>query len=188
MSAGDPIDPSSLTHAELAQALRELKLGVNASDLHGSLSGYLCAGGSAGPEDWIDALQLGFDEPGLARDGTLGRLYRECRAQFAEEPASVDPLLPSATVGLPSRAGALIEWCRGFLGGVGLSGALAPAPLSAEAREILDDLGVIAASHLRYADTREDERALTEVLDFVRTGAAMLHRELSRRARSRALH
>lgn len=179
---------SSLTHAELADALRKLRLGVNASDLHGSLSGYLCAGGEAGADDWVGALQLGFDEPELARDLTLERLYRECRAQFAEAPASVDPLLPAAKSGLERRADALIEWCRGFLGGVGLSGAAARAELSADAREILADLGMIAASSLEYDDARDDERALADVLVFVRTGAAVLHRELTQRSRPRALH
>ncbi|MFC4821025.1 UPF0149 family protein [Dokdonella ginsengisoli] len=182
------MDPTSLTHAELTDALRALRLGVDASDLHGSLSGYLCAGGEAGSDDWTEALQLGFDEPELARNRTLERLYRECRAQFAEQPASVDPLLPATAAGLPRRADALIEWCRGFLGGVGLSGATSRTDLSADAREILADLGMIAASSLQYADARDDERALDEVLVFVRAGAAMLHRELSQRARARALH
>lgn len=188
MTSIESVDPSGLSHAELEQALRALRLGVNASDLHGSLSGYLCAGGEAGAEDWVDALQLGFDEPQLARSPVLERLYRECRAQFAEAPASVDPLLPEPSASLRQRADALIEWCRGFLGGIGLSGATAGEPLSADAREILDDLGMIAASNLQYADSRDDERALDEVLGFVRAGAAMLHRELKRRARTRAVH
>ena len=36
-----------LSHSELAHALRSLPLGVTASDLHGSLTGYLCAGADA---------------------------------------------------------------------------------------------------------------------------------------------
>ena len=36
-----------LTHAELAQAIQSLRLGTDASDLHGSLTGFLCAGGRA---------------------------------------------------------------------------------------------------------------------------------------------
>lgn len=180
------MDPTSPTHAELTEALRALRLGVDASDLHGSLSGYLCAGGDAGSDDWTEALQLGFDEPDLARNPILQRLYRQCRAQFAEEPASVDPLLPAEAAGVPRRADALIEWCRGFLGGVGLSGATSRTDLSADAREILADLGMIAASSLEYADARDDERALEEVLVFVRAGSAMLYREL--KPRPHALH
>lgn len=181
------MDPDNLTHAELTAVLRTLRLGVDASDLHGSLSGWLCGGGSAAGH-WLEALQLDFDEPAAAQDRTLEKLYRECRAQFAATPASVDPLLPAAPAALPQRADALVEWCRGFLGGVGLSGAMARPQSSEEAREILDDLGVVAASKLEYAGTRDDQRALDEVLAFVRTAVAMLHAELNRRTSARALH
>ncbi len=176
------MEPTCLTHIELADTLRTLVPGVDASDLHGSLSGYLCGGGDAGADDWLDALQIDTDSAESARHRILQRLYRECRAQFAAVPASVDPLLPSPAAGPRRRGDALVEWCRGFLGGVGLSAAMARTGLSAEAREILDDFGTIAASRLEYAEARDDEQALDEVLAFVRTGAAMLHRELSRRA------
>ena len=55
-----------LSHSELAHALRSLALAVTASDLHGSLTGYLCAGADAGPDDWLDALELGFEAAGEA--------------------------------------------------------------------------------------------------------------------------
>ena len=64
-----------LSHSELAHALRSLPLGVTASDLHGSLTGYLCAGADAGPDDWLDALELGFGESGLAGNAALRRLH-----------------------------------------------------------------------------------------------------------------
>lgn len=174
------MDPTCLTHIELAEALRTLLPGVDASDLHGSLSGYLCGGGTAGADDWLDALQIDAEGAPSAH-GTLQRLYRECRAQFAAMPASVDPLLPPRPAGPRRRGDALVEWCRGFLGGIGLSAAAARGGLSAEAREILDDFGTIAASRFEYAEARGDEQALDEVLAFVRTGAAMLHRDLGRR-------
>lgn len=181
------MDPTCLTHAELADALRALRLGVDASDLHGSLSGLLC-GSTSTPSHWLEALQLDVDDPAVVQDRTLERLHRECRAQFAAAPASVDPLLPAPSAALPQRADALVEWCRGFLGGIGLSGAITRAPLSEEARGILDDLGMIAASKLEYAGTREDQRAFEEVLDFVRAAVAVLHADLNRRAPARALH
>ncbi|GAA0716129.1 UPF0149 family protein [Dokdonella soli] len=173
-----------LTHAELAKALDRLRLGVNASDLHGSLTGYLCAGAQTDADGWLDALQLDFDDPGLARNEILQRLYRSCLAQFGATPASVDPLLPASSAPLACRADALVEWCRGFLGGFGLAGAAARAGLTADATEILADLGTIAASRFDYADTAGDEQALADVLDFVRTGAALLHRDVRRAARA----
>jgi uncharacterized protein YgfB (UPF0149 family) len=139
---------SPLTHARLASALQTLRLGMGASDLHGSLTGYLCAGGSAG----------------------------------------VEPLLPAPDEPVERRAEALVEWCRGFLGGVGLSGT-PTAALSADANEVLADLGRIAASRFDYDDAEEDETALSEVLEFVRVGVLLLRTELTRpRAARRSVH
>jgi uncharacterized protein YgfB (UPF0149 family) len=72
------------------------------------------------------------------------------------------------------RAEALLGWCRGFLGGFGLSAGAEPA-LSPEAAEALEDLAKIAASRLSYDDPEGDEAALTEVAEFVRVAALLLH-------------
>jgi len=178
---------SRLQHAELTHAVRSLRLGVDASDLHGSLSGYFCGGGQPGESDWLGALEidLGTDLAAIAQSVQLRRLYRQCRAQFEESPASIEPLLPEAP--LAQRATALIEWCRGFLGGFGLSGASLHTNLSAEAREILTDIGTIANGNIETSGSREDELAFADVLDFACTAAAVLHRELERAPR-RSLH
>ena len=173
-----------LTHAELAHALKTLRLGMGASDLHGSLTGYLCAGGSAGVEEWPAALEIEPDpiQSGSARtlhDETLRQLYRDCRAQLDDPDLGFEPLLPASDAPVETRADSLVEWCRGFLGGVGLSGTTSRL-LSADANEVLADIGRIAASHFDYDDAEEDESALSEVLEFVRVGVLLLHADLIR--------
>ena len=170
---------SPLTHAELARALETLRLGVGASDLHGSLTGYLCGGGSAGVEEWPAALEIEPDARTTLRHEALRRLYRDCRAQLDDPDLGFEPLLPAPDVPVERRADALVEWCRGFLGGVGLAGSKT-RPLSADANEVLADLGRIAASRFDYDDAEEDETALSEVLEFVRVGVLLLHTELTR--------
>jgi uncharacterized protein YgfB (UPF0149 family) len=170
---------SALTHAELARALETLRLGMGASDLHGSLTGYLCAGGRAGAEEWPAALEIEPDAAADLRHEALKRLYRDCRAQLDDPDLGFEPLLPESDAPVERRADALVEWCRGFLGGVGLSGSPIGA-LSPDASEVLADLGRIAASHFDYDDEEEDESALSEVLEFVRVGVLLLHTELTR--------
>ncbi|MET0229401.1 MAG: UPF0149 family protein [Rhodanobacteraceae bacterium] len=168
---------SALTYAELAHELLPLRLGMGASDLHGSLTGYLCAGGRAGADDWPRALEL---EPDAKADHeVLRRLYRECRAQLDDPDLGFEPLLPESDTPVERRADALVEWCRGFLGGIGLSGAPVRG-LSPDATEVLADISRIAASRFDYDDAEEDESALTEVLEFVRVGVLLLHTELTR--------
>ncbi|HUD41513.1 MAG TPA: UPF0149 family protein [Dokdonella sp.] len=173
--------------AELDRALREARSGIGAGELHGSLTGYLCAGGSAGAQAWLQALQL--DDPGMLPAQLAGRLYEDCRRQLDDPDFGFQPLLPDDDASLAERAEALVAWCRGFLGGAGLAGLDARA-LSDDADEILRDFAGIAASQLDYADDEEDEAALAEVQEFVRIGVLLLQRELAgaRAPRAKRLH
>jgi hypothetical protein len=173
-----------MTHAELATALRTLRLGVGASDLHGSLTGYLCAGGLAGAEEWPRALEIEPEAPSTLNDAALRRLYTDCRAQLEDPDLAFEPLLPGSDEPVEQRAEALVEWCRGFLGGVGLSGAQ-PRGLSVDATEVLSDINRIASSRFDYDDAEEDETALSEVLEFVRVGVLLLHAEMRKPRSSR---
>ena len=83
-------------------------------------------------------------------------------------------LLPDEDSAVAERADALLGWCRGFLGGFGLSAGAEP-PLSPEASEALDDMSKIAASRLSYDDPEGDEAALVEVAEFVRVAALLLY-------------
>lgn len=173
-----------MNHAELATALKTLRLGMGASDLHGSLTGYLCAGGRAGAEEWPRALEIEPEASSTLNDAALRRLYTDCRTQLEDPDLGFEPLLPGAEAPVEQRAEALVEWCRGFLGGVGLSG-VPPRGLSVDATEVLSDLGRIAASRFDYDDAEEDETALSEVLEFVRVGVLLLHAEMRKPRSSR---
>jgi uncharacterized protein YgfB (UPF0149 family) len=67
----------------------------------------------------------------------------------------------------------MVDWCRGFLGGLALKGDLATAAKMPDVRELLEAFSQIAAMHLSCDD--EDEASLHDVLDFIRSGVARLH-------------
>lgn len=167
-----------VTHAELGTALVQMQLSVSASDLHGSLTGYLCAGGRAGPRHVLDALQLESEDArvGDQAHALLERLYRDCVQQLQDPQLGFAPLLPGDDVALEERADGVVEWCRGFLGGFGLAGGT-PKKLSADGNEVLGDLGTIAASQLTVDGEDGDENALVEVIEFVRVGVLLLYAE-----------
>lgn len=177
---------TAITHAELGLVLDELRFGVAASDLHGSLTGYLCGGGIASPRNWLQRLELEPDPAATtaARMELLERLFRDCRAQLDVAGFTFEPLLPDDDDPLTERAEALVQWCRGFLGGLGLAGINAQRGLSEDAGEILRDFATIASSSFEYEDAEEDENALTEVLEFIRVSVLLLHAELAAAAAS----
>ena len=167
---------------ELDELIRRLRMGTTASELHGSLCGYLAGGGSLKRTTVLAALQLDGEAlaPAAADQALLEHLAEQCRTDLADPELGFEPLLPADDRPLPERADALVEWCRGFLGGFGLAGSPAHAQLSEEAREMLRDLGAIAASSFDFGNEDEDEDALIEVQEFVRVGAMLLHAECTR--------
>jgi yecA family protein len=167
---------SPVTHASLSAALDGLKLGVAPSELHGSLTGFLCAGGQADAAQWLGVLHIEAPKSAGA-DPALIQLYRDCAAALDDPDLRFEPLLP-ATDAIDARADALVDWCRGFLGGLGLAGG-SPSTMSDDASEILRDLGTIAGSRFEYENAEEDESALEEVIEFVRVGVLLLHTEMT---------
>lgn len=170
---------ASLSHTDLDHALTQMHLGVTASELHGSLTGYLCGHGSADAAHVLDALELESDDAHVqdTDHDVLARLHDQCKSALDDPQLGFQPLLPADAKTLDERADGLVEWCRGFLGGFGLAGPSARGKLSDEGLEILSDFGTIAASHLTTGDAEEDEQALFEVLEFVRVGALLIRTE-----------
>lgn len=171
--------PAIVEFDDLDDLVHHLKLGTTAAELHGSLCGFVAAGGRLGRQPLLAVLQLDGEgpAPGPVEATTLEHLSQQAVSQLADPELGFEPLLPADDRPLAERAEATVDWCRGFLGGFGLAGATAHGKLSDEAQEILRDLGTIASSHLDFGNEAEDEDALIEIHEFVRVGAMLLHTE-----------
>src|SRR5579871_32364 len=143
MSANEPIG-----YDELDDAVVRMQLGTEASDLHGSLCGFLAGGAHVGKQALIETLHLDAEgyTPSVPAQAVLDRLVTQTEAELADPELGFEPLLPADDRPLPERAEALVDWCRGFLSGFGLGGPDAHGRLSDEGREILTDLNAIASS------------------------------------------
>ncbi len=166
---------------ELAQALRALNAGLGAADLHGSLCGYLCAGGQ-GVERFLEAMSLRellhADADADARSA-VARLFQRSGSDLDDDQFVFEPLLPDGERPLTERTDALLQWCQGFVGGLGLGGFADEKRLSTDGREVLRDLLEIARSSVSHdRDEEVDEAALTELIEFARIGALLLREDL----------
>lgn len=168
---------------ELDAAAARLQLAEDASGLHGSLCGFLAGGGRIGKQSVVEALHMDAEAatPSAGDKALLDRLVKQTESELSDPELGFEPLMPADDRPLAERADALVDWCRGFLGGFGLGGAENHGKLSDEAREILKDLGTIAASAFEFGDEAEDEDSLIEVHEFVRMGAMLLFAECSNR-------
>lgn len=179
VDAAAPAADGIVEYEQLDTLLQRLRIGATASELHGSLCGYLAGGGSVAGHSLFAQLQLEDEDsaPSGADQATLQQLVQQSAAALADPEMGFEPMLPADDRPLDERAEATAEWCRGFLGGFGLTGASAHAKLTDEAQEMLHDLGAIASASFDYGDENDDEDALIEVQEFIRVGAMLLHAE-----------
>jgi uncharacterized protein YgfB (UPF0149 family) len=159
---------------EVAEASRALQLGASVPELHGGLCGWLAGGGEDTPA-WPSRVLADPGLPAPAAGGALDRLRQATAAQLADGEFSFQLLLGDDDLPLRQRAQALFDWCRSFLGGFGLAAGAQP-PLSEEGAEALQDLARLAGASVQEIDEdEEDESALSELEEFVRVAALLLH-------------
>lgn len=165
---------------QFAERMAPLRLGQSASELHGAITGLLCAGGKPGTQGWLGALQLEAADRDAARrfEGELDELARTTASGLEPSEASLELLLPPLADGLEARALGLVDWCRGFLGGFGLAG-LDAAHLPEGMTGVLGDFSDIAATEPELGDKDEDRAALEELAAHVRFGALLLRAQLT---------
>lgn len=181
------------THADLTQLLDGLEVAVGASDLHGSLTGLISARAAPPAGDWLGRLAFEDLADALARGADrapFDALLAETGAALDDPDCGFEPLLPEADAPLAARSAALVEWCRGFLGGLGLAGAGADLErrLSAAGREMLGDLARIGAARFDDDDGEEAEAAYAEIVEYVRVGVLLLRDELREAAHPPTRH
>ena len=183
------MSPPMSDYDAIQRSLDALRLPLSAAELHGALSGSLCAGAELTPHGWLAFVLGDADLEGAAEDGSaLDGMYRAVDAQLAGDGMDFgfDLLLPDDGKPVSERGPAMVDWCQGFLGGFGLVPAPVQ-PLSDEADEALQDLAKIAASDLNYDDSESDEDALAEVCEYIRVASVLLYNErvVDRRKRQR---
>ncbi|MEO6075408.1 MAG: UPF0149 family protein [Dokdonella sp.] len=170
---------AEITHGDLSHSSSVAQLGVDASDLHGSLTGFLCAGGKTTSTRWLTDLALDDEQVGAETD-VFEQLHADIAAALDDPGLGFEPLLPSDGAPLEQRADALVAWCRGFLGGIGLADAAdRVSSLDDDSQEMLRDLGQIAASNLEFAGGEEDEQSLAELVEYIRVAVLTLHADFN---------
>ena len=170
---------------------------VDAAELaecHGLLCGFLAVNPQAGADDFIRQLQhlQLVDQPGAGLQALLRDLHAATAAQLDDEEMRFRLWLPDDSEPLEERTEALARWCTGLLAGLAAQGDL--KGLAGEAGEAVRDLEQIARAGLSAggeedASAREDdERAFTEISEYVRVVAMMLREDFRGPDAGEAVH
>ena len=148
---------------------------LSAAEAHGMATGMLCVNEQTESAAWLAELLHNSNSVIDENKNILVRLFGETRHLLASDEFEFDLFLPEDDTSLIERVDALKSWCRGFLFGVG-SGATA-SNWPKEAREILKDIAEFTKLDAN-AEGEEDERALVEITEYLRSAVLLLRDEL----------
>jgi uncharacterized protein YgfB (UPF0149 family) len=150
----------------------------SAAEAHGVATGLLCVNENADSAYWLQ--ELLHNVPAIAEEQQqlLLRLFEETRKLLnSDDDFEFDLFLPDETTPLNEQIEALISWCQGFLFGV--AAAAPKASYSKEAHEILKDITEFTKLDTDSEDSEQDEIALMELTEYLRTAVLLLRAELA---------
>ena len=148
---------------------------LSAAEAHGMATGMLCVNGQTECASWLAELLRNSTSALDENEYVLIRLFEETRRLLESDEFEFDLFLPDKAAFLIEQVEALRNWCRGFLLGVGSGGAASSWPK--EAREILKDIAEFTKLDVN-AEGEEDERALVEITEYLRSAVVLLRDEL----------
>ena len=160
-------------YTELDVALTASGIPSSAAEIHGTITGILCADPAVVPKQGVTAVRDNLENFGQSSMDFLEEIFTLTVESLKDDQFGFFLLLPSDDTALDFRAEALAAWCRGFLYGYGLMGEKS---LSRQSREILHDLAEISRLD-PSVEGEEDENAYTELVEFVRVGTQLLNAE-----------
>ena len=156
-------------------AISILALPFPASELHGVMCGYLCAGALTKGENYIRALMTPTPKQDL-RLPTLALfgVYAVSQQQLASFDFKFQLLLPDDDAPLRQRAEAFSDWCNGFTQGLTLAGIEETDLHDEEAQDALEHMIDFAQLDCdEFQIDEKDEISFMEVSEFARM--AVLH-------------
>jgi yecA family protein len=117
------------------------------AELHGALTGQLCAGVKFSPKSWLrKAMEFmePTDELSKQQQSVMQLLHDTTLAQLTDDDMLFQPLLPDDDTDLLTRLETLAQWCDGFLAGFALVEAHRHAEFSDIITDALKDIAAIA--------------------------------------------
>jgi uncharacterized protein len=207
---------TSYEYEALRESLTDSGAVLALPELHGGVSGALCAGGPAAAARWVDEFVADHEATNLpAVQATVLELVRATWQMLAGGELAFEPLLPDDDTPLEDQVQALALWCHGFLNGLGASapdlvprvpgagggnrgapaagGGGASADASAELSEILADFGEISRAGVDEEDAADRDTAdfaLAELKEYARVSTQIVFESLAERraAAARDVH
>ncbi len=162
-------------YQDLDAKLRKSPGNGSAAEAHGLLSALACLGvGPASVRGKARLLHLDGEEHLEILDSLYAMVCRDLR----DDGFGFRLLLPGEQSPVHDRVEAVSDWCQGFVLGIYHADGRLPGAASPEVREAVDDIREIGHLETGPEDPEGSERALTEIVEFLRVAVQLVHDDL----------
>jgi len=153
---------------------------THASEIHGMLTGLVCAGFAFEDQSYLVMLTDLFNNNEAfpkAVKVCFKQMFSELWANILDDTYTFQPMLPDEDDTLVERGHALGTWVQGFNLGFGLQ-QKDKAVTSSEIKEVLTDFAEIANLSDEMEEDEDTEQAYFEISEYVRISALLCFTEL----------
>jgi uncharacterized protein len=153
---------------------------AHAAELHGVLTGLVCAGFTFESDDYITMINDLFNNgEGLPREvkSTVKSMFAKVWHDIIDDSYSFQLMLPDDDDSIVERGHALSVWVQGFNLGFGLQ-QKDKAVYSEDVKEVLIDFAEIANLSDEMEEDEDTEQAYFEIAEYVRISALLCFTEL----------
>lgn len=175
---------SALNFEELSTLLNQHNILCDAAEVHGIFCGMLSGGMALESQDWAAALADSVNQGDTFSSEVLEQLtamYNQTCQQLLETDFTLNLCMPDESAPINERGQGLINWVQGFMLGFGFHQADLTA-CSADVKEALEDFYEISRMDDTMPEDEEAEKALFEVIEYVRVSCMLCFNELGQSA------
>jgi uncharacterized protein YgfB (UPF0149 family) len=173
-------DNNKLDFASVQAVITTENVKAHASEIHGVLTGLICAGFTFEDQGYIAMLNDMFNEgdnfPKTVKQH-IKQMFSELWSDILDDSYTFKLLLPDDDDSLVERGNALGVWVQGFNLGFGLQQKDTPVS-SDEVKEVLTDFAEIANLSDEMEEDEDSEQAFFEIGEYVRISALLCFSEL----------
>ncbi len=171
---------SSKLYERFEDELTEADCEINASELHGILSGMISAGLKEPNQAWQSIILDIANQAQPFSEKTqesLEKLFSQSHKAFVEQETLAPILLPSDDYPLVDQIEALSVWCQGYLLGFGLQRGDKSIE-NPEVKESLSDLSEISNMKIEAEDSEEAQANLITLIEHIKVAAKVIYLEI----------
>ncbi len=163
-----------LDYNALKTTLHTLNTDDSIASAHGILCGFACVKPELTLADWLNEIIVSMDLNNLNEQSaheTLAMIFNESLAQLNDPTLNFQLLIADEEAKLSEQATTLIDWCQGYLTGLGLQKI---STNDEDVLEMIKDISAISTLDSALLDTEQNTQDLNEIIEFVRIGVLLI--------------